>query len=65
MYPSHGEKLENKMLEYTKAETNKQKGQIKIIAFGVTSPMSKHCDCFFFSVVRFGGFTLCVFVSPL
>lgn len=64
MSASHGEKLENQMPEYAKAETNKQKGQIKIMVFGVASPVSKHCDCLFL-MVRSGGFTMCVVVNPL
>lgn len=62
--PSHGENLENKIPEYAKAETNKQKGKIKIIVFGVSSSVSKHCDCFFFLMVNFGDFTVSVVVNP-
>lgn len=58
-------RLENKMPEYSKAETNKQKLKIKIMVFGVTSSVSKQCDCYFFLIIRLVGLTVCLVVNFL
>lgn len=61
----HREKLENKMPEYSNAETKKQKWKIKIIVFDVTSSVSKQCDCCFLLMIKFGRLTMCLVVNFL
>lgn len=64
VWSSQKKSLKIRCQKYSKAETNKQKLKIKIMVFGVTSSVSKQCDCcYFFLIIRFVGLNVCLVVN--